>query len=65
MLDIAKIREGVINDIKSRDISEAEIAEMTAEQAFIEYCNWHGLYQWGSMLINVLDMLRAADDKST
>jgi hypothetical protein len=61
MLDIHAIPNHILADLRSRDNSDEDIKNMTAERAFKEYCQWHGLSTWGSTLIDALDALRQAD----
>ncbi len=57
---VAKIPVFILADWKERDLSHKDIERMTAEELFTEYCNWHGLFGWGDVLINALDQLREA-----
>ncbi len=67
MVDITKIPPSVREALKSREISDADIAVMTPREAFVEYCNWHGFIGWGDGLWkNVMDLSKlsaqAADE---
>jgi hypothetical protein len=60
MLDTDKIPTGVLQDIAqdmgwkedgsagALDVYLPKIAEMTAEQAFERWCDWHGLFGWAT-----------------
>ncbi len=60
-MNISKINYHVKEVLHERGFTEQEISIMTPEQAFCEYCRWHGLISWGATLINVLDSLRKAE----
>jgi len=55
------IRDDILQDLKSRGLSDADISELDAEQLFDEFCNWNGLMGWGPTLVGVLDHLREVD----
>lgn len=40
MLDLNALPEEFISDLKERGHSEEDIAQMSPETAFSEYCNW-------------------------
>ena len=70
MIDLEKLPTHILGALRKRhgveddDTSEdAAIAQMCAEEAFCEYCNWHGLLGWGLRLANALDLIRAASDE--
>lgn len=60
-MDINKIPEDILSDLRERDLSDDDIKESSPEYLFSEYCDWNGLAGWGSTLIEALDALRAAD----
>lgn len=62
-MDIEKIPSYITNAVRNREFTDAEIAAMTPEEMFCEYCAYYGLGEWGSSLISVLDRLRAAGCK--
>lgn len=59
-MDITKIPANVLNDLRKRGHDDKDIAAMTPESAFGEFCAWNGLRDYGPSLINALDGLRAA-----
>ena len=60
-LDILKVHPRVMRDLRGRGLSEAEIAEMTPEQAFNAFCQYNGFAgNWGQTLASILDSLRAS-----
>lgn len=56
------IRDDVLQALKSRELSDADISRLSAEALFDEFCSWHGLLGWGPTLIAVLDNLRKAKE---
>lgn len=58
------IPSDVLKDLRARGHTDAQIENMTANQAFDEWCTWHGLVLWGSTLRTVLADLRAAEDEA-
>ena len=60
-MNIKKIPDDVLEDLQQRGHSNKEIAAMTPEEAFGEYCMWNGLIGYGPSLIRALDKLRAAN----
>jgi len=63
-MDITKIPQHILDDLRSRGNTDEEIKEMSPECAFSEFCEWNGLNGWASTLRNALDILRVADKKS-
>ncbi|MBN3815875.1 hypothetical protein [Burkholderia stagnalis] len=59
-MDISKIDASVLEAIRKRGSTDADIALMTPERAFVEYCDWRALPGHGEELIRVLDNLRRA-----
>jgi hypothetical protein len=57
-LDLTKIPNRVLNDVRQRGYDDAEMAAMSVAEFFSEYCNWHGLIGWAPDLLSVV---RAAD----
>jgi|AntDeeMinimDraft_5_1070356.scaffolds.fasta_scaffold10255_1 hypothetical protein len=62
MLNIKKIPNEILNNLSRRGHSDQDIAQMSWGQAFDEYCNWHGLIQWGPPLRNTYEILSASSD---
>ncbi|MET3133631.1 hypothetical protein AAKU55_003921 [Oxalobacteraceae bacterium GrIS 1.11] len=59
-MDIKKIDPKILHALSRRGYNDHDIASMSAEAAFGEYCNWLGLIGLGDKLISALDDLRAA-----
>lgn len=57
-MDITKIMNATKDDLHQRGWTNEEIEKMSPEKAFQEFCEWHGLINWGETLISVLDNLR-------
>jgi len=55
-----KLPEDLLACLLNRGHSVAAISEMTADDVFDEFCNWHGLIGWGSTLRNAMDAANAA-----
>ena len=64
MLKLEAVPARIYDDLRQRGHSADEIEQMTAEQAFAEYCQWHGLADWGDHLVQVLDALRSAAEEA-
>ena len=60
-MNIGKIPSHILEDLRSRGLSDEEIGNACPERLFTEFCNWNGLTGWGGTLITTLDELRAAD----
>lgn len=60
-MDVKKIPQHIKDDLIARGLTEDDMAEMSAERAFHEFCEWHGMHGWATILRNTLDMLREAD----
>ncbi|MEO1299385.1 MAG: hypothetical protein AAFW75_27155 [Cyanobacteria bacterium J06636_16] len=60
-MDVSKIDSDVLSDLKDRGHPESVVVNMTAQEAFRAYCEWHGLHGWAGELMRVLDMLREAE----
>lgn len=58
-MDILKIDPLVLNHLRKAGFDDSDIASMSAEQAFVAYCRYHGMLR-GSALIKVIDNLRGA-----
>ena len=61
MLDIKVLPDFIISDLRDRGHTEDGIARMTPQEAFSEYCNWHGLINHGDSLWEVVQELKDAD----
>jgi len=60
-MNINKIPDYILDDLRSRGLTDRIISKQTPEFLFEEYCNWQGLIGWSDSLITVLDDLREAD----
>jgi hypothetical protein len=63
-LDTSKLPESVRKAFTSRGLTNEEAEKLTVEQAFIEYCEWHGLRQWGRILLDVYTSIKNAEQSS-
>lgn len=61
-MELKKIPQNIIDDLKERGHSDKDIEQMSPERAFHEFCEWNGLVGWASTLRNTLDSLRAAQE---
>lgn len=60
----------ILGDLRERMKIESETEEafmkrlsaMTTEKLFDEYCNWHGLINWGPQLRGALSDLQKAEE---
>lgn len=55
------LTDDVMNSLLSRGWSEEEIAKLSPEEAFDEYCEWHGLRGWGQTLRRALSNIQSAN----
>ena len=62
MIDLKKVRIGVLDDLRSRGLTDEEIENFTPDHLFNEYCDWLGFIGWGPTLISSIDSLRDAFD---
>ena len=46
-MNIKKIPDYILSDLKERGLSDEEISEKTPQSLFCEYCDWNGLIGWG------------------
>lgn len=58
-MNASKISSGILVALVSRGWDDEAISEMSPEEAFGEYCMWHGLIGYGPILVKVLGELRA------
>lgn len=49
-VDLAKLNPAVKSALASRGYSDEKIGLMSPREAFVEYCEWHGLINWGDTL---------------
>lgn len=64
MTDIDKIPAEVLDALRERGHSDARIAKMDPVQMFKEYCNWHGLINWGGTLWAIVAELSELEEKA-
>jgi hypothetical protein len=60
-VNVSKLSFSIVDALHERGHTDDQIANMSPEMAFIEYCNWNGLLGWGIELIDVIDSLRASE----
>lgn len=63
-MELKDIPEDVLNAVRKRNIfDDDQISEMDAKQLFHEYCNWHGLINWGDRLWETMEELRELEQQ--
>lgn len=55
-----KLNADTLKTLHKRGHTDAEIANMTADKIFDEYCMWHGLIWWGPKLRRVYENAKKA-----
>ena len=63
-LDIKKLPDWLLNDIRERGLSDAQIASMDARNAFREYCNWNGVFGYDGDFYNPVHALDMAEKRT-
>lgn len=53
--------DDVMEALTERGWSKEEIAKLSPEEAFDEYCEWHGLRGWGQTLRFVMSNIQSAN----
>jgi hypothetical protein len=64
--DFAKfeaIPNEVLAALMGREHSAQAILRMTPKELFIEYCEWHGLINWGNTLWDIVIALSKIEEK--
>ena len=61
MLDLEKIPEPIIENLRHRGHSDEDIRNMTPVRAFDEHCSWQGLLGYGRQLFRDVKYLEAAE----
>lgn len=61
MIDLKNIPEVVLDALRERGHADATIAKMRPQIMFAEYCNWHGLIDWGPGLWRLVLALSKLD----
>lgn len=46
-------KESLEYALRERGNTPEQVAQMTPEEKFTEYCNWHGLINWAPTLIKI------------
>lgn len=59
MPNIKTLPDNVLEALRNRGLDDEDIAELTPQQAFDEFCRWHGLSDWGNELWSVMDKLKS------
>ncbi|CAG9169951.1 hypothetical protein [Cupriavidus pinatubonensis] len=58
-MELAKIPKQVLDAVRQREkFTDAEIGIMTPRELFEEYCNWHGIINWGDTLWETMQQLQ-------
>lgn len=60
-LNTEKMNPALLQDLQARGMTNVEISLLTAEQAFDEYCDWHGLVNWGPALRSAMIELKKVE----
>jgi hypothetical protein len=60
-MNIEKTPAIILEALRKRGHDYASIKAMGYEKAFDEFCNWHGLCGWGSVLREAITALKKAD----
>jgi hypothetical protein len=60
-MHVNKIEPEVLECLRQRGHDDDRIAQMSPDEAFIEYCECHGLIGWGVTLTKVMRSLRLAE----
>jgi hypothetical protein len=63
MLNINAISRTAKEALANRGHSDDDIAKMTPEEAFTEYCEWHGLCRYGHTLWSLMKELNKAQQE--
>jgi hypothetical protein len=59
-MDISKIPADILDDLRERGHTDTSLTLMSADEAFDEFCEWHGLINWGPRLRYVMGALAVA-----
>ncbi len=60
MIQIAKLSPRILEDLRSRGHSDADIQNMSPENAFDEFVEWQGLRSYGPLLRKVIKTIEEA-----
>jgi hypothetical protein len=50
--NLEKMPQDLLDALRNRGWSDAKIKRMSGRTAFTEYCEWHGLINWGGTLFS-------------
>jgi hypothetical protein len=59
MINVNKLNEDVLDDLEERQVV---IQDLSAREAFEEYCEWNGIIGYATSLTQALDNIREASD---
>lgn len=62
MIHPEQLAPTVIEALRERGHTDTEISAMSANEAFEEWCSWHGFLGWSSSIRIALDNIRGAYD---
>jgi hypothetical protein len=60
-MKIDKLPPYILEALRNRRLSDRAIELMDADEAFDQYCMWHGLIGWGQQLRLVMQRLKEAE----
>lgn len=60
-LDLGKIPPYILEDLQERGHGASKVSQMTAAEAFDEFCIWQGLIGFGPTLRGAYDALKNAE----
>lgn len=64
-MKLKDIPPSVVDANRERGHTDAEMERMSAEDLFVEYCEWHGLIRWGRNLFNLATNMKALEQTPT
>jgi len=59
-----KLDKETYTTLIERGVSPSDIPQMSADDIFDEYCQWHGLINWGPRLRRVLENAKEVESCS-
>ena len=62
-MDTNQLDDDIMEALEERGFDESDIKRMSTEEAFDEYCNWHGLIGWGYRLHRVHEAISKANSQ--
>ena len=63
MVDVKSLPDTVIHALEGRGYVLNQIAKLTPQEIFNEYCHWHGLIDWGNNLWRLVETLKKTEVK--